>query len=104
MATHSFCYFCLLLLDEVTIAFQVATVQLQEQVSLWEAEPYFVWNIKKLGETMETDLDVFKVLHAVCKEERTTGFTKVKQAHFFARYNSAQCGKFNLLARLNPQA
>ena len=70
----------------------------------WEAEPYFVWNIKKLGETMETDLDVFKVLHAVCKEERTTGFTKVKQAHFFARYNSAQCGKFNLLARLNPQA
>ena len=51
----------------------------------WETEPYFVWNIKKLGETMKTDFDVFKVLHAVCKEERTTGFTRVKLAQNFCK-------------------
>ena len=41
--------------------------------------PYFVYNMKKLGKTIDADFEVFKVRQAVCKERRTTaGFARVK--------------------------
>ena len=39
-----------------------------------------MWNVKKLGETIDADLDVFKVRSPICEKERATtaGFARVE--------------------------
>ena len=71
-------------------------------------QPYFVWNIKKLGETIDADFDVFKARCAVCEEERTTitGFARVERSSKILQGTIVlnKFGKFNPLAEVNPQA
>ena len=45
-------------------------------------QSFFVWNIKKLGGSIDADVDVFKVLGTICTEERmtTASFARVKQS------------------------
>ena len=73
--------------------------------------PYFVRNMKKLGETIDADFDVFKVRCTVCKEERitTAGFARVNRR--LRSSKNLQCtivhydrGKFNPLPGVNSQA
>ena len=57
---------------------------------------------------MDADFEVFKVLSAVLKEERTTtaGFATVKWSSKSLQGTIVrhECGKFNPLARINPHA
>ena len=58
-------------------------------------EQIFHWNIKKLGETIDADFDVFKVRCAICEEETTTTTCFVRVARReelknIARHNRAQ--------------
>ena len=59
-------------------------------------------------EVTGADFEVFKVRHAVCKEERTTtaGFARVKWSSKSLQGAIVQHkrGKFNQLAGINPQA
>ena len=64
--------------------------------------------MKKLGKTIDADFDVFKVRHAVRKEERTTtaGFARVKWSSksLQGAIVRRERGKFNPLAGIYPQA
>ena len=81
-------------------AFEVAKVQVQEKIFL--SEEGFVWNIKKLGETIDADFDVFKVRCAVCEEVRTTtaGFARVERSSKILQRTSYSTNLENLICLL----